>query len=238
VLAHRGGYEQYPLETLPALTSAAVNGFAIETDIRWTRDGVAVIVHDDAATKGLQCSRPVNVSKVSWKDLRRTCESYPDKMHKGRRYPITTYAAAMEAMAAVPGTWVYAEVKVDQTAKQTREFVGVIRDNGMSSRTIVTSFDPSHLATMRRAAPDLRRMLFISNKTVPASTLKSAHLWGVAVDTNIATKTYIQQLHAAGLTVIVWLVNEERSWKQAQSLGADKVLTDNPAGYTRWLARQ
>ena len=238
VLAHRGGYEQYPLETLPALTSAAVNGFAIETDIRWTRDGVAVIVHDDAATKGLQCSRPVKVSKVSWKDLRRTCESYPDKMHKGRRYPITTYAAAMEAMAAVPGTWVYAEVKVDQTAKQTREFVGVIRDNGMSSRTIVTSFDPSHLATMRRAAPDLRRMLFISNKTVPASTLKSAHLWGVAVDTNIATKTYIQQLHAAGLTVIVWLVNEERSWKQAQSLGADKVLTDNPAGYTRWLARQ
>jgi glycerophosphoryl diester phosphodiesterase len=238
VLAHRGGWEQYPLETLQALTSAAVGGFAIETDIRWTRDGVAVIVHDEAATKGLQCSRSVKVSKVTWKDLRKTCQSYPDKMHKGKRYPITTYAAAVEAMAAVPNTWVYAEVKVDQTAKQTREFVRVIRDNGMSSHTVVTSFEPSHLAAMRKAAPDLRRMLFISNKAVPVSTLKAEHLWGVAVDTHIATKSYLQQLHAAGLTVILWIVDEERSWKQARTLGADKVLTDNPAAYTRWLAKQ
>jgi glycerophosphoryl diester phosphodiesterase len=238
VLAHRGGYEQYPLETLPALTSAAVGGYAIETDIRWTRDGVAVIVHDDSATKGLTCSRPVKVSKVTWKDLRKTCQSYADKKHKLKRYPITTYAAAMEALAAVPDTWVYAEVKVDQTAKQTKQFVRVIRDNGMSSHTVVTSFIPGHLATMRKAAPDLRRMLFVSNKAVPASTLKSQHLWGVAVEIHIATKSYVQQLHAAGLTVVVWIANEERAWKQAQSLGADKVLTDNPAGYTRWLAKQ
>jgi hypothetical protein len=43
ILAHRGGWEEYPLETEQAFKSAAVKGYAIETDVRWTSDNKAVL---------------------------------------------------------------------------------------------------------------------------------------------------------------------------------------------------
>ena len=52
ILAHRGGDEKYPLQTFESLTSAADDGFAVETDVRWTSDNRAVIIHDEAATRG------------------------------------------------------------------------------------------------------------------------------------------------------------------------------------------
>jgi hypothetical protein len=44
----------------------------------------------------------------------------------------------MEALAAIPGTWVYVEVKNRSDRRpETGSFVEVIESNGMSSRTVV-----------------------------------------------------------------------------------------------------
>ena len=62
ILAHRGGDEKYPLQTFESLTAAADDGFAVETDVRWTSDNRAVIVHDEGGvTQGLRCDRPYRV---------------------------------------------------------------------------------------------------------------------------------------------------------------------------------
>ena len=66
ILAHRGGDEKYPLQTFESLTSAADDGYAVETDVRWTSDNRAVIIHDEAATQGLRCDQPFHVSKTTW----------------------------------------------------------------------------------------------------------------------------------------------------------------------------
>lgn len=238
VLAHRGGWEDYPLESLRALTSAAASGYAVETDVRWTRDDVPVIVHDEAATKGLECASPVNVSKTTWSELSRLCTSTPGPKDK-RRYPIATYQDAMEALAAASSrAWVYVEVKVDQTPAQLREFLDVIRREGLSKRTVVTSFAPNRLVAVHDAAPDLRLMRFLDSKPVPPQKLAIPGLWGVAIDPQIATRLYVRQLKSAGLTVVDYLLNEERDWAQAKSVGVDKVLTDNPQAYSAWLAHQ
>ena len=44
ILAHRGGDEKYPLQTFEALTTAADDGFAVETDVRSPLISVAVAV--------------------------------------------------------------------------------------------------------------------------------------------------------------------------------------------------
>ena len=233
ILAHRGGDEKYPLQTLESLTSAADDGFAVETDVRWTSDNHAVIIHDEAATQGLRCDRPYHVSKTTWKELSEHCRSFPKK---GKTYPPATYASVMEGLAS-SSSWVYVEVKVDQNAAQNREFIDVIRSNGLSDRTVVTSNSLDRLAEIEKLAPDLPRMLFIGEE-VPASRLEGEKLWAVAVNHDIAAKDYIAELKEAGLIVIVWTVNEERAWAKARSAGADKVLTDKPSAYAAWLDKQ
>jgi glycerophosphoryl diester phosphodiesterase len=233
ILAHRGGDEKYPLETFESLTSAAEDGFAVETDVRWTSDNRAVIVHDDAATQAVRCERSYQVSKTTWKELSEHCRSY-SKNHKS--YPLTTYANLMEGLASYR-SWVYVEVKVDQNAAQNREFIKGITSNGLSDRTVVTSSDLDRLAQIKMLAPRIRRLLFVNEK-VPVRRLVHEKLWGVAVNYDIAAKGYITELKKAGLVVVVWTVNEEQAWAKAKSAGADKVLTDKPRAYAAWLAKQ
>jgi glycerophosphoryl diester phosphodiesterase len=233
ILAHRGGDEKYPLQTFESLTSAADDGYAVETDVRWTSDNRAVIIHDEAATQGLRCDQPYQVSKTTWKELSEHCRSFTKNQ---KSYPPATYANVMEGLASY-NSWVYVEVKVDQNAKQNREFIDVIRSNGLSDRTVVTSNNLDRLAEIKKLAPDLPRMLFIGEK-VPASQLAQEDLWAVAVNQDVATKGYISELKKAGLIVIVWTVNEEQAWEKARSTGADKVLTDKPKAYAAWLDKQ
>ena len=233
VLAHRGGDEEYPLQTFESITSAAEDGFAVETDVRWTSDNRAVIIHDENAELGVRCDRPYQVSKTTWKELSEHCRSHSKDQ---KSYPLATYAQVMEGLAS-HRSWIYVEVKVDQNAEQNREFVDVIRNNGLSDRTVVTSNDLGRLAEISKLAPDLPRMLFVSDK-VSASTLAEEELFAVAVRKDIATKGYIRDLQDAGIVVIVWTLNEEREWEEARSAGADKVLTDKPRAYTEWLGQQ
>jgi glycerophosphoryl diester phosphodiesterase len=201
--------------------------------VRWTSDNVAVIVHDETATQGLRCDRPYRVSKTTWDELNEHCRSFSKNQ---KDYPLTTYAAVMEGLAS-HSSWVYVEVKVDQTAAQNEEFIEVIRSNGLSDRTVVTSNDPDRLAQIEKLAPDLPRMLFIGEE-VPVSRLAGEKLWAIAVNHEVATKDYVSELKKAGLIVIVWTVNEEQAWEKAKSAGADKVLTDKPSAYEAWLAKQ
>jgi glycerophosphoryl diester phosphodiesterase len=233
ILAHRGGDEKYPLQTLESLTSAADDGFAVETDVRWTSDNRAVIIHDEAATQGLRCDQPYQVSKTTWKELSEHCRSFTKN---GKSYPPATYANVMEGLAGF-NSWVYVEVKVDQNAAQNRQFIDAIRHNGLSDRTVVTSTSLDRLAQIKKLAPDLPRMLFVSEQ-VPVSELAHEKLWAVAVNYDVATKDYITQLKKAGIIVVVWTVNEEQAWAKARSYGADKVLTDKPRAYEAWLAKQ
>ena len=233
ILAHRGGDEEFPLQTFESITSAAEDGFAVETDVRWTSDNRAVIVHDEDAELGLRCDRPYQVSKTTWKELRENCRSFSKDQ---KDYPLTTYATVMEGLASHRAR-VYVEVKVDQNAEQNREFVDVITDNGLSDRTVVTSNDLGRLAEIRELAPDLPRMLFVGDK-VSASKLAEEDLFAVAVKKEVATKGYISDLQDAGIVVIVWTLNEEKEWEEARSAGADKVLTDKPRAYAKWLGQQ
>jgi glycerophosphoryl diester phosphodiesterase len=205
----------------------------VETDVRWTSDNRAVIIHDEAATQGLRCDRPYRVSQPTWKVLSEHCRSF---VKNGKSYPPATYANVMEGLASYP-SWVYVEVKADQNAAQNKEFVDVIRSNGLSDRTVVTSNDLDRLAQIKKLAPKLPRMLFIGEK-IPVSDLDHEGLWAVAVNYDVATKDYISELKKAGIIVIVWTVNEEQAWAKAKSAGADKVLTDKPRAYEKWLAKQ
>ncbi|MGI9084828.1 MAG: glycerophosphodiester phosphodiesterase family protein [Aeromicrobium sp.] len=239
VLAHRGGDEEFAWQTIPAFEHAAKIGAEIETDVRWTKDGVAVLLHDEGTTPGMECEGGNHLVKdTNWPVLRDDCRSSATASTNGKQYSIPTFADAVSALAKIPGAEIYAEVKVEQTGRQTRHFVETLKNARMTDRAVVTSFLPDELDKIRAQADeqgvDLRTMLFVSGKRVPAADLAAQDLWAVAIKADVISKAYVGELNDAGMKVMMWIVNTPKLWKQADSVGADLVLTDKPAEYGKW----
>lgn len=250
ILAHRGGLEHHQLETMQAMEAAARQGFAIETDVRFTSDGVAVLVHDEAATKGLDCGgKDIRVSKTTWRTLKETCRSKPTS-EDANSYPVPTLNATLEAIAAAsPSAWVFLEIKTDPSDEQLQKLLLTPASYGLSTRVIWTSFDRDRLKRASQAireyscanpclAPGERRMLFVSGKQVAAKALAGDKLWGVAVNQDVADTDYVASLQKAGLKVVLWNPNEAGQWESAAALSPDAVMTDYPEKYRDWLANR
>lgn len=239
VLAHRGGFEEFAWQTIPAFEHAAKIGAQVETDVRWTKDGVAILVHDELTSPGMECEGgPYTVADEPWSVLDEKCHSAAGASKDDKEYGIPTFAEGVAAVAKVPGAKIYAEVKVKQDARQNRHFVETLKNARMIDRAVVTSSKPQWLAEIRDEAEvqgegDLKTMLFISER-VPASQLAAQDLEAVAVRFNIISKAYVKELNDAGLKVMMWIVNTPKLWQQADDVGADLVLTDKPAEYGEW----
>jgi glycerophosphoryl diester phosphodiesterase len=251
VLAHRGGEEKFPHETLPALVSAVQAGDAAETDVHWTSDNVAILMHeDDTVAPGkanddtpINCSGgPYVIAKTTWKVLQTHCKTIASASKDGTQYPIATFDETMKAVAAVPGGQIFAEVKnQDQTIAQTALFMGTIEKYGMARRAVVTSFFPNALARVRaQAAADgvnVRLMLFVSpvkGKLPPVDEVAGQHLYAVAVQSPGVTAPYVAALKAKKLVVIDWTINTPKLWAAAKKAGVTAVLTDRPTAYRAW----
>ena len=67
--AHRGDKKRYPENTMPAFEAAVGKGVdMIETDIRMTRDGELIIIHDASTLR--TTGADVNVNTATYKELR------------------------------------------------------------------------------------------------------------------------------------------------------------------------
>jgi glycerophosphoryl diester phosphodiesterase len=239
VLAHRGGDEKFALQTIPAYEHAAKIGAAVEMDVRWSKDGFPVLVHDKNTVPGMQCEGGgFVVQNANWEDMRDGCRS-PALTEGGEQYPIPLLDQAVAAVAKIPGAVIYPEVKVEQTGRQVRQFVTILTISKMTGRTIVTSGIPGELGKIHEEAQnegvdDLRLMQFVSTR-VPVANLED-DLWGVAVRFDVASKAYLAALHDADLQVMVWNINTPGQWADAVDAGADIVMTDRPKEFGDWFA--
>jgi glycerophosphoryl diester phosphodiesterase len=253
VMAHQGGWESYPLETLPAFTAAAESGATVETDVLWTADGVAIMVHDERTTAPgkadpdhpMVCQGgPYRVSKTTWEVLRTRCRTLASASKDGRTYPIPTLNATLKKIAAIPGAQIVVEMKPEHpTATQIREYLAAITKYDLAERTISSSFYPDALAQIQAQATQgkvplryLRMLRPIPGQNLPTpDELSGQGLWGVALRNDIATRGNIAGLHAKKLAVVVWTVDTVAQWNAAKQAEADLVLTNKPDGYRAWV---
>jgi glycerophosphoryl diester phosphodiesterase len=253
VIAHRGGSETYPHESLPALVAAAEDGADVLTDVHWTSDDVPVLIHEgttlapdrtSADTPMVCTGGPYVIARTTWKVLRGRCRSRPAAAKDGRQYPIAGFDEAMRALSQVPGTRVFPEVKdSNPTADQLSGLLATIERYGMVERTVVSSWFPQVLERIRsRAGANgvaLRLMRFEQPGDpaglLSARELSRAHLFAVAVHKDGVTRAYVAALRAADLFVTSWRTNTEAGWAAARAAGASAVITDRPAACLAWI---
>jgi glycerophosphoryl diester phosphodiesterase len=128
VLAHRGYHIDYPENTMQAFDAAVRLGVdGIETDVRLSRDGLPVLVHDEKVA-----GKPVH--DLSRHDIERWI---------GHHVPTVT-----EVMLEFPGVIWNFEIKVPEALGETIQSLTVFR---RTRRLLITSFRPDLAEQAARA---------------------------------------------------------------------------------------
>ncbi len=236
VIAHRGNSSVAPENTLVAFETAWRAGAdLVELDIQLTRDGQVVVLHDDtvdATTDGTGAVADLDLEQVRALDA--GIGFAP--AFAGQRVP--TLAEVLSWQSGRPGVGLLLELKGSWTPEQVEPVTTAIAAAGLSDRVIGQSFWSETVAALRQVAPQLRRGLLIGE--APRDLVQRCTDLGVMTCNPygpllVADPGLVARLHAAGLQVMVWTLDEQAHWAAAWSAGVDAVITNRPDRLVGWL---
>ncbi|MFJ4937919.1 glycerophosphodiester phosphodiesterase [Streptomyces pseudovenezuelae] len=210
-VAHRGDPYRVRENTLDSLRSALDRGAdAVEVDVRLTRDGVPVLLHDHTLKRLWAHDRPL--LSLSADEVRGLTDG-----------GIPTLAQALEAtdghrlMLDLPGT---REVRV------ARRVVDVVRECGARDRVYYCA-DATAMLAVREADPSAEIALTWTSLAPPRPALLNAvkprwlnYRFGL-MDRDLADR-----IHADGYLISVWTPDTRRSMRRLAAAGVDSITTN------------
>ena len=224
-----------PENTLAAFHKALeVGADAIELDVRLTRDGRVVVIHDrrvDRTTTGkgpvgsYTCGELKSLDAGSWYGPQFEGERVPTLEEVFEVLP-HEFPIYVELKARGPGAW-----------SLVRAVVKLIRDHKRYVSTMVASFNPVPLAFLRVIEPRIiRGYIWSARHPLPMrarwlSPLVDPH-W-LAPDRHTLTRDIISKFHAQGKPVAAWDLDAGDNMKELMEMGLDAVVTDHPAVLAR-----
>jgi Glycerophosphoryl diester phosphodiesterase len=226
VIAHRGLALDAPENTIAAFRAAVEAGAThLETDVQLTADGVPVLAHDPDLTR--MTGRDGRIADIPLADL----AAYD--LGDGARVPTLA-----EALAEFPHVPFNIDVKAAGAEDPTAR---VIAEASASERVLVTSFSGRRrrrtLAGVPHAATSASRggvTLTVIGAALGIRGLVRLALRGVdAVQVPlrygtlpIVTRRFVRAVHAAGVEVHVWTINEGPAMRALLRGGVDGIVTD------------
>jgi glycerophosphoryl diester phosphodiesterase len=121
-----------------------------------------------------------------------------------------------------------------------RQLVHDLRNAGMVQRAIVRSFDHRSLPAMRSLEPSLMTAVLVSG-TAPVEPARLATAAGAQVYCpyyQFLDENLLRQLHAAGIRVVPWTVNDAADLARLLDWGVDGVTTDYPDRFASVLGQR
>jgi glycerophosphoryl diester phosphodiesterase len=226
--AHRGGAAAGDENTAEAFARAIALGYRyVETDVQATRDGVAVVFHDETLDR--VAGRPGTVASMTWPDLATV-----------RVGGAAAVPRLDEVLAAWPQVRFNIDVKVEAAVEPT---VAVIAQAGAADRVLLASFSDARLARLRAlAGPSVatslgqRGVARLRLASLTGSRRPRRRLPESVVAAQVPTRAYrlpvvdarfVRHAHRLGLQVHVWTVDEPAEIHRLLELGVDGIMTDH-----------
>ena len=248
--AHRGDSTRAPENTLEAFRAAVEEGAGgLELDVRVTRDGHVVVLHDatvDRTTDGAGV-----VAGMTLPELRRLDAGYRFSPDGGRNYPFRGQGVRVPTLAEVleefPGARVNADIK--QRRPRAEEAVArVLREAGAEGRVLVASEYPAVLARFREVSGG-RVSTGASRREVGVflllNRLRLERFLRPAYDAlqvpvrhsgiQVVTPRFVEAAHRRGVRVDAWVIDDPGEMRRLLGLGVDVVMTKLPAELARVL---
>lgn len=214
VVAHRGGAQLAPENTLEALEAARQSGAdGAEIDVRQTGDGVPVLLHDASLrrTHGLR----TEIWHLNYSQLE---EVVPDP-------PIPTLAQAIGQADEQLGLMI--ELKVSGWDRSLAErAAALIRRHQAEQYCSVASMDLEILARVKQLAPEIKT-IYITSMLQPED-YHLDFLDGYSLRHSFLTPAVTARLHQQGKEVYAWTANTQRSIQWCLYCQPDGIISDNP----------
>lgn len=257
VVAHRGASAQRAEHTLDAYALAIDQGAdAVECDVRLTRDGHLVCVHDrrvDRTSNGRGVVSARTLAQLSELDYGSWHVPAPQHADDSEEPPrpggLLTLEALLGLVADLPGTTLFVETKhpVRYGGLVEAMLVAQLRRHGFAdpkstqdAPVVAMSFSGSAVRRIRRHAPDLPTVLLMSR--LPASRRDGslpadATHTGPGVHLLRADPDYVARAAAHGHQTYCWTVDDPADIELCQRLGVRYLATNTPAATRRHLER-
>jgi glycerophosphoryl diester phosphodiesterase len=233
IIAHRGGAKESTENTIAAFQRAVRLGAGgIETDVRLSRDGVAVIYHDErfGRVEGLAPPQRTRlISDMTYKELSAQTLLPVGEDTGGRRVP--TLAALL---TDVKSGLLNIEIKrgahfdylVDQIIEQLRHFSEL-------DRVVLEAPDLKTAEKLRNALPQIKLHINPAyDGTVPFNEslerVLRFHPHSISVNYKKVSLEMIELAHRSGVEVWAWTVDEPEIAQALALMGVDAIKTDRP----------
>lgn len=206
MLGHRGSPHVAPENTLESFHKAiAVGAAGFEFDVRRSRDGRLVIIHDPRTRQRLSV----------------------------RRTPAALLGLPLleEVLRTFRGAWLDIEMKVPGIERQVLEMAHRHLD---PARFVITSFRARSVREVIRLSPATPVGWLIKRfrLTLPRWA-RSPHLDYVCPHHTVLTRRLARLAQERGLGIITWTVNTPAAMRRVIERGADVVITDFPDRYAK-----
>ena len=234
VIAHRGTSGRYPENTIPAFQNAVEIGADwIEFDVMSTADGAVVINHDgtvDRCTNGT--GKVLEKSLVQIKELDAGIR-FGEKF-AGVRIP--TLEEALDFLESQP-VQLCIEIKgatTDESIQTARRTVEILQRRGRLQRSVISSFDPECLRTIKTWEPLLATSLDPDpqNGTLTpwelCQQVLRCHANSMQHTHDYLTAEIVSEAHLHGFALWAWTVNKPEDMQRIISLDVDAIMSDYP----------
>ncbi|UFR01982.1 glycerophosphodiester phosphodiesterase [Streptomyces sp. Go40/10] len=210
-VAHRGDPYRFRENTLDSLRSALDQGAdAVEVDVRLTRDGVPVLLHDETLQRLWEVGRPL--SALSAEELRGLTAG-----------GVPTLA---EALAATGDSRVMLDLCGPVGRRTVERTLDVVRQSGARDRVYYSAHAEAMLA-VRAADPAAEIALTWTSLAPPRPAVLAAirPRW-LNYRFSLVSRELAARVHHDGCLLSVWTPDTRRSMSRLLDLGVDSITTN------------
>ena len=204
----------------------AAGADGIEFDVRLSRDGVPVIIHDNNLRRTSHL--PHRIADLTWSEIDELNVAVPSLEQLFKLFEENALS-------------LYLEMKSDSPAEReplAEACARLINEYSFKQRVFVECFDHPALEIIKKIDPEIKTAALFepsfSNPSVVsdqwlinrATALKASAL---ALHHRLARHSLVQKAKDAGLAVAVWTVDDPAWIERARSMTIDALITNDPA---------
>jgi len=247
IIAHRGASGEAPENTLPAFRLAlAARADLVELDYVHSADGVPVVIHDHTLDRTTDAAerwgKKIPVEARTLAELKQLeAGSWFKPAFPGTRLP-----TLVEALGVIQNGGC---TLIERKAGDAAALVTLLRERDLLLDVVVQAFDWEFLKEARRNAPEMAlgalgppatlngRELQREEKVLSREFVDLIAAIGVQVIgwNSQVTAEAIAYAHERGLRVWIYTINDHKEARRLVDLGADGIITDQPALIRRAL---
>ena len=213
-VGHRGARAYEPENTLSSFKKAMELGVdAVELDVRKTKDGQLVVIHD-ADVKRTTNGKGL-VSKLTLKEIQSLSTEKDEK--------IPTLEEALDCL----GKKVRVFIELKETGIE-EQVLAVVNKKALKKSVVIVSFLEDALHKIRELDAEVETgLIYAKHKNPLKAALELKAQWLLAFYRFTHTAN-VQKAHENGLKVIVWTVNTPEEVAEMAKKGVDGIASDKP----------